>query len=187
MNAQKFRYVMVALIVLTVGAAAAAGYFGLGILHERVAQAETVKVDAEVNVEAGLYAERAERQLEDPEIATLSEYLAEVIPENSYRNQFIADVNKYAADSGIPLSSLSFSEAGAGIEAPVAEAEAISIQLQLGESVPYANLISFVKKLENNLQQVQVLSINLQPDEENRAILQSPSLTIALYVEPSDG
>lgn len=188
MNAQKFRYVMLALIVLTLGAAAGAGYFGLDMLHERVAEAETVKVDADVNIEASLYAERAQQQLENPEIAKLSEYLAEVIPENSYRNQFIADVNKYAADSGIPLSSLSFAEEDSGtIEPPVAEAEAVPIQLQLGENVPYGNFISFVKKLENNLQQVQVLSINLQPNEDNRSILQSPSLTVALYVEPSDG
>lgn len=186
MNAQKFRYVLIGLIVLVVAAGGAVGYYGINLLHEKVNAAQKINVEAEVNNEAGIYAQQAQQRLNDPEIARLSNYLAKVIPENSYQNQFIADVNKYAAESGVPLTSLAYEDSAEDIPA-VSGSVAVPIQLQLGENIPYRNFISFAKKLENNLQQVQILSVSLQPQPENRAVLQSASLTVALYVEPSDG
>lgn len=181
MSASAFRFVLLGLIVVTLGLGVAAGYLGLNMLHNQVAETTKVKIDTDVNVEARLSAEQAQRRLDEPEVAKLSEFLIKVIPEDSYRNQFLADVNKYAAESGIPLTSLSYAE-DAGAPA-IPGTVPVPIQLTLGGDIPYSNFISFVKKLESNLQHIQVLNLAMQPLESDRSILGSASLTIALYVE----
>ncbi len=61
------------------------------------------------------------------------------------------------------------------------------IQLGLDGDISYKDFIAFVKKLENNLQHVQVLTLSMSPLSENREILASPGITIALYIESAGG
>lgn len=181
MSASMFRFVLLGMIVVTLGLAGSAGYFGTKILHEKVAASTKIKIDAKTNSDAQLSAEKARQELNEPEKAKLAEFLEKVIPEAEYRNQFLADVNKYAAESGVPLTSLSYP--GDGRAPAIQGTVAVPIQLTLGSDIPYDNFINFVEKLENNLQHVQVLNLNMQPQEDDRSILSSASLTIALYVE----
>lgn len=180
MTARKFRFVLLAAIIVAIGAVGAGSYFGVTYLRQQVAAADKVKIEAEVNSLASTDATRAQQQLDDPRIARLANYLEDIIPMASYREQFIADVSKYAIDSGVPLASLTYSKGGAA--PPIKGAVAIPIAITAGQ-VPYRNFINFVKKLENNVQHVQVVTINLLPSDKDLTLLQLPTVSIALYVE----
>lgn len=187
MNAQKFRFILVGLILLALGAGGTAAYLGLDMLRQRVDEAARLKIDTEANRQAYLSAKEAEQQLSDLDIARLETNLEKVVPDNAYANQFIADVNKYAADSGVRILALSYAEAGgssAGGAPVISGTAAVPLQLTLGENTAYDDLITFVDKLETNLQHVQVLTLTMQPQAGDRTVLASAALSLALYVEP---
>jgi hypothetical protein len=185
MTASKLRYVLVVLVVASLIISTVVGYYGIDFLNQEVSKTNAVKADAETNLNAELYAQKAKKQFNNPEISKLSEYLSEVVPDNSYKNQFIADVYDYAAEAGVGVESLVYASLDSN-SIPIKGTELVPVQLQLGSDMPYDNFISFVKKLENNLQQIQVVNIVLQPNAEDRSILQSASLTVNLYVEPKN-
>lgn len=187
MNAQRFRFVLAGLIVLILAAIGATGYYGITVLHNLASESDKVKIEAQVNDDASIDATKAEQQFHDPRVERLTKYLDELVPPKTYRDQFVADINKYAADSGVAITSLVYSGgngAKPSAKTPVIEgANAIPIEISLGNDIAYDDFIDFVKALEGNLQHIQVLSLDLSPSADDRSKLANASLTVALYVE----
>jgi len=186
MSAKNFRFILVGFIVGAFIIGGAVGYFGVTFLGQKVKEVDHVKIEAEVNEDARVSAEQTELRFEDARIERLHDYLAKIIPEPAYQDQIVADVKKYADDSDVPLKSLVFTDGvgGQGVAAPKIEgARPVSVALTLGSDIPYKNFIKFVEKLENNLQHIQVLSLDMQPSPTDPRLLTSAGLSIAVYVE----
>jgi len=188
MNAQKFRYVLVAAIVLVLAGTAALGFYGVTFLHKLASESDKVKIEAQVNNDASIDANQAEQQFRDPRIARLTEYLEDIIPDKRYRDQFVADINKYAADNNVNVNSLLYAGSAEGtsasIKAPELEgAQAVPVVLTLDANIKYDDFMNFVGAIEGNLQHIQVLSLDLTPSIEDRTVLANAAIEIALYTE----
>ncbi len=195
LTAARLKVILIIAIILLVLGGGISSYFALGMVGEQIRQANHTKIDADITANAGQSAARAKAELEKPEVAELLSFANSVIPSADYRRQFLADVQKYAGDTGVPLTGVNFRDtaatpgttggATAAVAAPAAAVpagQAIPINLTFGAGARYESFIAFTKKLENNLQHIQITGMTLQPESTNGSTLSSAILDIQLFV-----
>ncbi|HEX6461877.1 MAG TPA: hypothetical protein VFZ58_01235 [Candidatus Saccharimonadales bacterium] len=193
LTATRLRIVLIAAIILLMVGGGSGSYFVVVLVGEQIRQANHTKIDADITANAGQSAARAKSELEKPDVAELLNFANSIIPSAEYRRQFLADVQKYAIDTGVSLAGVNFKDtaatsgatdaAGAATPAAVVPAgQAIPVGLTFGGSTRYENFIAFTKKLENNLQHIQITGMILQPESTNGSVLSSATLDIQLFV-----
>ncbi|MBL8158910.1 hypothetical protein JNJ66_00465 [Candidatus Saccharibacteria bacterium] len=183
MTARKLMYVLLGLLGLMFVGTGAGMYYMHGLVRESITATNRIRIDAEVNDKAQESLAAVQNSFNDPEVQKLSEYMKQVIPPAEYKSQFVADVYKYAEDSGVSLSGVTFDESTTGASPAPAGAQAIPMSIAFGSDLTYNGFTEFVKKLENNLQHVEVKSLNMQPDATDPGRLSSASLKVELYTE----
>lgn len=190
-TAIRLRIMLIVAILLLLGGGAMASYFVLQVVREQIREVSHIRIDADVSAEAETNAFQAKMELEKPEVAQLIEFTNAILPDASYRSQFLADVKSYADQSKVTITSIAFNDttpATGGTAVPQTiipgvNATPVPLSLTIGEGASYDDFIGFMKKLENNLQFVQITSLNIQPSPNNPKLLASANLEIQLYVQ----
>ncbi|MDO8336547.1 MAG: hypothetical protein Q7T74_07265 [Candidatus Saccharibacteria bacterium] len=121
-----------------------------------------------------------------------------------YQDQIIKDIELYANQSGLSVSKYSFSEAAAsattpttGTAAPAAAAgsapaaagatatptglSSTTVELGFGNSVSYAKTILFIKRIEQNVTRMQITSLSIAPDEDDKGAV-ALTMTISVFL-----
>jgi hypothetical protein len=100
-----------------------------------------------------------------------------------YQNQMVKDLNKYAANTGITITDYNFTvQAPAGAKsASIGGAGTGFITISLGNPIPFANLMKFLKSIESNIPKMQISGINLSRSQSPANSVTVEALTIAVY------
>ncbi len=183
MNARKLMLVLLASLVIVFGAAGFGTYYAYGMLQENVRAANHVKIDAELNDQAQASLQNVQKQFSDPAVEKLLTAMSQVIPPDSYRSQFVADLYKYASDGGISVTGITFLDKGVVATITPAGVVTMPLTITIGAGSSYDNFTAFVKKLENNLQHVQVNTLTMQPDANSPDLLSSASLNVEVFIK----
>ena len=183
LDAKNTRLLLSVAVLLLVSAGVVGSYFAMQFLQKEVRDVAHIKTDTQLTSDAEASVTQSKRKFEDPEIAQLYDYMNQIIPEQSYRSQFLVDIEKYANDSGVSISGITFNDGVAGAASPSSlPGTAVPVTLSIDKGVSYASFIAFMRKIENNLQFMQITSTNLQPDPSNKAFLSSATLDLQLLV-----
>jgi hypothetical protein len=104
-------------------------------------------------------------------------------PIQDYQTQAIKDLNKYAANAGITITDYSFSQSTSSKTATTLPngVGVSSVTITLNNPVPYSNLMQFLKSIENSTPKIQLDSINISPDQNNKNAVTVQPLTIEIY------
>lgn len=184
MTARRLMFVLFTAFGLLAALTAYGTYYTYDLLKTNVGNANKIKIEAEVNDQAQDSLRRVEAQFSDPDVTKLHDAMQQIIPDASYRSQIIGDIYQYADQYNIDVSGLTFDPVAAATAAglpPGTESSGMSISTA-GE-VSYADFTGFVKRLENNLQYIDVQSISMTPNPENPDMLASFSVSIVVYTK----
>lgn len=178
--------ILMGLIVFSIGIIGASFYFGSTFLREQAIRTDHAKIDGELVSEEITRLQSLRTYFENNQDTVRR--AADVVAESqqySYQNQVIDDINTYAGRNGITILSFDFPVAAPNAPtttpAPAGlKRSAITINVQ--GPVPYDRFMLFVKSIEQNLTKMQITSISLAPDPDNRSLLTDSSINIEVYL-----
>lgn len=208
MNATTLRYILIACLLLVLGAMAAGFYFVHGQLQtfaEDVAktQSEAKTADTRLNQLVQL-----ERDLEQyASTVTKSKQIVAESQMYQYQNQVIEDLTAYASRANVSITSFVFqaaeNNAPESTTTPEATAEDTAtssdeetstqpapetpsvrntlVSVQLQTPVPYTNLLHFLHLIEENLTRMQITEISLNKGD-SADVVNTETLNIEVYI-----
>jgi hypothetical protein len=132
--------------------------------------------------------QKIEKQLkEDQDIVQKTNSIVAESQSYQYQDQIITDINDYATKAGIAITDINFA---AQTTAPSATTpstptpsgvKSSTVRVTLKNPINYANLLRFIKSIEQNLTKMQVSSVNLSKDVASGGV-SSDILTLQVYV-----
>lgn len=209
MNSKRVFYVMSGVLAVLVLAILGTAYLASGMLESRAATLQGLKLKNRVLTEEQTGLIKAKKDI--AKYSSLEKIAKTIVPQDKDQAQTVREIVKLANASGINPSSITFPAStlgalttGIGGTAPPAAASAarsnltqltpvkgitglyvlpITITQDSTSPVPYARLVEFLNRLEQNRRTAQVSSIVLQPSATNRDML-SFTLTVDEYIKP---
>jgi uncharacterized membrane protein len=177
-SAVGFRSLLIVLIILSIGLAVVGFYFAQNALVEYskvVGQtvADSTNTGKDVQSLKTLQAELAAKQDVIIKSASLLATTA------NYQSQAINDINAYATESGLNVSSYSF--ALAPTTAVAGAPSSSNITVSLTSPMPYLSLLKFVRLVETNIPKMQIASINLTRQEGDSTMVKTDQISIDVY------
>lgn len=116
-----------------------------------------------------------------------------------YQDQIIIDLNTYASQAGIAITSINFTAAGAGASTDASAAPATTqtttpapapaaggvkstfVSVTVENPVDYESLLRFVKSIEQNLTKMQISKVSLSKGSEGNDV-STDTLNIEVYI-----
>lgn len=184
LDAIKLQWLLFATIVVILAATGASIYFLSGVLHAKWVETDHAKIDAEL-IESDLSRLRSlEAELNaNADTVTRAKQIVGDTREYQYQNQIIEDINDYARQTDVVILGIDFPPIGEeGTASTEAGLNYISANISLQTPVSYTNFMRFLKLIEQNLTKMQVTSIAMSPSEDNRALIDNPSIGLEVYV-----
>lgn len=211
MNSKRVFYLMIGGIVVLVLATLGSTYMASSMLEKQATTLNGLKLKNRVLSEeqAGLI--KAKKDI--AKYSSLEKIAKTIVPQDKDQAQTVREIVKLANASGINPSSITFpaSTLGAAAAASTSAAKStaaspgsgtanltqltpvkgitglyvlpITITQDSSSAVPYARLVEFLSRLEQNRRTAQVSSIVLQPSSIDRSKL-SFTLTVDEYIKP---
>lgn len=130
-------------------------------------------------------------------VATLgyvNELANKVLPPDKEQSAIVAEVSEFAKRSNLSVSQITFSEVAKTTgAAPAAKTnlvipkgvQVIPVTIQMQSGATYNDVLDFLKTVENNQRKMQLTSINLKPNLDDRQILDQVNISMNLYAKPS--
>lgn len=199
MDTKKLNYLLIGATILLSFGLVAAGVFANMILTSKSAELSRLKAQSQVtsDLQAAIKKNRADIE----KYAELNNIAKAVVPQDKDQAQTIGEIVRIANASGISkLSSITFPASTLGGSGGKSTSNGltqvtplkgiagvyslpITITQTSSDAIPYAQFITFLKKLENNRRTSQVTAINIQPDQRNPKNV-SFTLTVNEYIKP---
>ena len=201
MTPRKLYYSLVVILVLCCIGLLAAGHLANQLLTSKAATLSKLKATAESQNQLQVTLSRNKRELRN--YSELNKIALAIVPQEKDQAATIRELNRMAAESGIPkLSSITFpasslggstaggSSGGSTKLSQVTPVKGLSgvyllpitVSLSSSDSITYGQFVSFLQKLEQNRRTAQVSSINIQPDSTNPGKI-SFTLIINKYIK----
>ena len=208
MTPKKVFYVMIGVIVLTVGLAISSVVLGSSMLKKKSLELIELKIQDRLIEEQQVALVQANKDIEKyQELETISKA---IVPQDKDQASTVREIIKLADTSKIKISTISFPTSTLGQKAPPVapstdgttpkvQAPPISqvkpvdgiqglfqleVTIQVNEIAPtYNQLIEFLGKLEQNRRTAQVTSISIDPSATNRNLVEF-NLTMNVFVKP---
>lgn len=174
--------VLVLLILSTAGGVFIANKKLTGIAEE------TARLSADIEVakkKSSAYAATKERVASLDYVGDLAD---KVLPDSQQQSTVVAELSTFATRERLNVKGIEFIEQ-ANVKSTKDKKTAVPKGVEVVPVVisftdaPYERLISFMRTVEQNQRKMQVTSINLKPNEDNRSILSEVAVTLNLYVE----
>lgn len=195
LSAQKLRALMIISIVTLIIVACVGFYFVRDLLDSYAAQVRETSAKASASSQNIAILESLKTQLsQDADTVNRTKSIVAESKSYAYQDQIIADINRYAARSGMTIASYGFdtklasSPSVSGASAPIATAKpanglkSTNVSVTLKTPVKYTNIVSFVHALEQNLTKMQLAGISLSKDSTSATDLSVSALNLEVYI-----
>lgn len=203
-TAHTLMIIMTALLFVIFIATIAGFIYFRGTLEKYADEISTVSSEAESTQSRVQQLQKTEIELKKHSVAI--DRAARIVAESKsyqYQNQIINDITNYAERADVSITSFTFGDASNAPTAPVAPPTAAppvanpqgpatagaapkstTVTINLGDSVPYENLLNFLTMIEKNLTKMQIANVSLSKSSDgdaNEVALQS--LNLEVYVK----
>lgn len=167
------------------------------ILRQKSVAADHAKISAEISSDDLTTVKEGAAYIKSiPETVKRSEAITAQSALYRYQNQIVTDINNYARQAGISVSSYTFppETTAATPPTPTTTAPAAgkpattvptgikssAVTITFGSKVGYSQFLHFLKLVENNITRMQITDVTLTPDADPSQ-LASPSLSLKVY------
>lgn len=196
LTASSARIVLALFLLIILAAMVAGSYFAYSFLSatsKEVADMQTEASAVDMKIQNLL---KLKDQLEKNPVATKkAEQIVAESKSYQYQNQIINDLSIYAAKANVPIQSFTFqdsstssaksssssSQTTAKKPTSVNGVKSITVSIQLGDKVPYNNLLHFLYLVENNVTRMQISGVSISRGEQ-RGEVSAQSLELGVYV-----
>lgn len=151
-KATTFRKLMIFVFIIVILGIGGAFYYGLNLIREYAIEVTHTSEDAKASGDQIDQLQALQQELETTQalVGKANELFA---TEQTFQTQAITDLQKYAAESGIGITSTNFDQG----ETPPQGARRVTITLT--EPVSYQNLIRFLSLIEGSIPKMQVVTL----------------------------
>jgi hypothetical protein len=212
MNSKRMHYLLIALVVVMVGALFGGTYLVNSVLTKQANDLTALKAKSAALSEEQISLTQAKKDL--AKYSDLHKIAQAVVPADKNQAETAREIVNIANANGISLASINFPASTLGTSAsgaattttpsPSSAANSkstkfsqltpvknipgvytlvITVNGDPNDPVPYSQFVNFLSDLEHNRHTAQVSSITLQPDKDNHNLL-SFSLNLNEYIKP---
>ena len=196
LTASSARIVLAPFLLIILAAMVAGSYFAYSFLSttsKEVADMQTEASAVDMKIQNLL---KLKDQLEKNPVATKkAEQIVAESKSYQYQNQIINDLSIYAAKANVPIQSFTFQDSSTSSAkssssssqtttkkpTSVNGVKSITVSIQLGDKVPYNNLLHFLHLVENNVTRMQISGVSISRGEQ-RGEVSAQSLELGVYV-----
>ena len=196
LTASSARIVLALFLLIILAAMVAGSYFAYSFLSttsKEVADMQTEASAVDMKIQNLL---KLKDQLEKNPVATKkAEQIVAESKSYQYQNQIINDLSIYAAKANVPIQSFTFQDSSTSSAkssssssqtttkkpTSVNGVKSITVSIQLGDKVPYNNLLHFLYLVENNVTRMQIYGVSISRGEQ-RGEVSAQSLELGVYV-----
>ena len=196
LTASSARIVLALFLLIILAAMVAGSYFAYSFLSttsKEVADMQTEASAVDMKIQNLL---KLKDQLEKNPVATKkAEQIVADSKSYQYQNQIINDLSIYAAKANVPIQSFTFQDSSTSSAkssssssqtttkkpTSVNGVKSITVSIQLGNKVPYNNLLHFLHLVENNVTRMQISGVSISRGEQ-RGEVSAQSLELGVYV-----
>jgi Tfp pilus assembly protein PilO len=128
-------------------------------------------------------------------VATLgyvNELANKVLPADKEQSVIVAEVSEFAKRSNLSISQITFSDVAkdSGSKTKTKTSlvipkgvQVIPVTIQMQSGASYNDVLDFLRTAETNQRKMQLTSINLKPNVEDRQILEQVNISMNLYAK----
>ena len=195
LTASSARIVLALFLLIILAAMVAGSYFAYSFLSatsKEVADMQTEASAVDMKIQNLL---KLKDQLEKNPVATKkAEQIVADSKSYQYQNQIVNDLSIYAGKANIPIQSFTFQDGSTSSKSSssssqttakkptsVSGVKSITVSIQLGDKVPYNNLLHFLYLVENNVTRMQIYGVSISRGEQ-RGEVSAQSLELGVYV-----
>ena len=196
LTASSARIVLALFLLIILAAMVSGSYFAYSFLSttsKEVADMQTEASAVDMKIQNLL---KLKDQLEKNPVATKkAEQIVAESKSYQYQNQIINDLSIYAAKANVPIQSFTFQDSSTSSAkssssssqtttkkpTSVNGVKSITVSIQLGDKVPYNNLLHFLHLVENNVTRMQISGVSISRGEQ-RGEVSAQSLELGVYV-----
>lgn len=191
MTPKKVFYGMLGLVALSIIASVFAFRMAQSNLADQALSISDLKAELElVEAQVQVY-NNAKTKVE--ELKDLAGLIDKVLPEEKNQAEVVSQLKQFAQETQTGIRTLEFSTLSDGNTNPnlsqttavegIPGVRALQVNMSLNDGVSYAQFLAFLEKIENNQRKMQVTSVSITPNPEDRNILSSASLQIKVYLK----
>jgi hypothetical protein len=201
MNSKKLFFVLIGLLIVVSGVGIAAVVFGDSYLHKKSEKLVSLKAEAVVMQNQQDNLVQAKRDVE--KYSDLEKIAKTIVPQEKDQARTVRELIQIANESGVGIATVSFPSSTLGQSSSTSSSpsktsggsqlkpvDGISGLYQMEVTVqsdttpiPYARLLTFLSKLEQNRRTAQVSSLTVQPATTDRSKV-SFTLILNVYIKP---
>lgn len=116
-----------------------------------------------------------------------NELASKVLPENTEQSVVVAEVSQFAQRAKLSVAQISFADKDTTAKNKKTtiskDVTVVPISVQFKEGSRYENILEFLRYVENNQRRMQVVNIDLKPDDKDRSQLSTVTVLMNLYVK----
>ena len=182
LTATSLRTLLITVLVVIIAAASAGFYFGLQYLYTFAVSTTQATITATSSNGESAQLQKLQQSLAAQQ-AVIAKTNALFSTSDTYQAQVVTDINRYAAEAGLPTPSYNFSpKAPSAPTGPAAlPRSSTSFTVSLPASVPYNSMLTFLSGIEQNIPKLQVSGIDLKRDTKQGHVT-TPALTIQVVM-----
>lgn len=151
-KATSFRKLMIFVFIIVILGIGGAFYYGLGLIREYAIEVTHTSEDAKASGDQINQLQTLQQELETTQ-ALVNKANELFATEQTYQTQAITDLQKYANEAGVAITSTNFDQG----DTPPQGARRVTITLT--EPVNYQNLIRFLSLVEGSIPKMQVVTL----------------------------
>lgn len=195
LTASSARIVLALFLLIILAAMVAGSYFAYSFLSttsKEVADMQTEASAVDMKIQNLL---KLKDQLEKNPVATKkAEQIVADSKSYQYQNQIVNDLSIYAGKANVPIQSFTFQDGSTSAKSSSSSSQtttkkptsvngvkSITVSIQLGDKVPYNNLLHFLYLVENNVTRMQISGVSISRGEQ-RGEVSAQSLELGVYV-----
>jgi hypothetical protein len=195
LTASSARIVLALFLLIILAAMVAGSYFAYSFLSttsKEVADMQTEASAVDMKIQNLL---KLKDQLEKNPVATKkAEQIVADSKSYQYQNQIVNDLSIYAGKANVPIQSFTFQDGSTSSKSSSSSSQttakkptsvngvkSITVSIQLGDKVPYNNLLHFLHLVENNVTRMQISGVSISRGEQ-RGEVSAQSLELGVYV-----
>ena len=195
LTASSARIVLALFLLIILAAMVAGSYFAYSFLSttsKEVADMQTEASAVDMKIQNLL---KLKDQLEKNPVATKkAEQIVADSKSYQYQNQIVNDLSIYAGKANVPIQSFTFQDSSTSAKSSSSSSQttakkptsvngvkSITVSIQLGDKVPYNNLLHFLYLVENNVTRMQIYGVSISRGEQ-RGEVSAQSLELGVYV-----
>lgn len=198
MNASTLRIILSVMLFVIVIITGVLFYFGREQLSGVSTRVNQAVADADASAKSLDTYKRIETELKtNQSVVDRAKLLTADFSQYQYQNQIILDLQTYARQTGVSVTSIDFGStaaSGSTTTAPAAPAtgsasgtaassKSVSITITPSNPVGYTNLLNFVHAIEQNLPKMQISKLSLTRDPTDSSKVSVSDISIQMYVK----